>query len=52
MDVPAPQAGVVRELKVSVGDTVSEGSVILMLEGAAASGDGAGGRRGRREGGA
>jgi dihydrolipoamide dehydrogenase len=40
MDVPAPQAGVVRELKVSVGDTVSEGSVILMLEGAAADGGG------------
>src|SRR3954447_23453672 len=42
MDVPAPQAGVVRELKVSVGDTVSEGSVILMLEGAAAGGSGDG----------
>ncbi|HUX89069.1 MAG TPA: dihydrolipoyl dehydrogenase [Gallionellaceae bacterium] len=32
MDVPAPVAGVVKELKVKVGDTVSEGSVILMLE--------------------
>jgi dihydrolipoamide dehydrogenase len=41
MDVPAPQGGVVRELKVDVGDTVSEGSVILTLEGAAA-GDGGG----------
>jgi dihydrolipoamide dehydrogenase len=32
MDVPAPQAGVVRELKVKSGDKVSQGSVILMLE--------------------
>ena len=32
MDVPAPAAGVVKELKLKAGDTVSEGSVILMLE--------------------
>jgi len=32
MDVPAPVAGVVKELKLKVGDKVSEGSVILMLE--------------------
>jgi pyruvate dehydrogenase E2 component (dihydrolipoamide acetyltransferase) len=32
LEVPAPQAGVVKELKVSVGDTVSEGTVLLMLE--------------------
>ena len=32
MDVPAPAAGVVKEFKIKVGDTVSEGSVILMLE--------------------
>lgn len=32
MEVPAPQAGVVKELKVSVGDTVSEGTVLLLLE--------------------
>jgi len=32
MDVPAPVAGIVKELKLKVGDTVSEGSVILMLE--------------------
>jgi pyruvate dehydrogenase E2 component (dihydrolipoamide acetyltransferase) len=38
MDVPAPAAGVVKELKVSVGDTVSEGSLVLTLEPA---GDGA-----------
>jgi dihydrolipoamide dehydrogenase len=41
MDVPAPQAGTVQELRVDVGDTVSEGSVILVLEGAAADGGGA-----------
>ncbi|SFU98327.1 dihydrolipoyllysine-residue acetyltransferase [Halomonas korlensis] len=32
MDVPAPAAGTVKEVKVKVGDTVSEGSTILMLE--------------------
>jgi pyruvate dehydrogenase E2 component (dihydrolipoamide acetyltransferase) len=32
MDVPAPAAGTIRELKVKLGDKVSEGSVILMLE--------------------
>ncbi len=32
MDVPAPQAGVVTEIKVSVGDKVSEGTDILILE--------------------
>jgi dihydrolipoamide dehydrogenase len=45
MDVPAPQAGTIAELKVSVGDNVSEGSVILMLDpaGAEAESDGDGG---------
>jgi dihydrolipoamide dehydrogenase len=32
MDVPAPAGGVVKELAVSVGDTVSEGSLILLLD--------------------
>jgi len=32
MDVPSPQAGVVRELKLKVGDKVSEGSPILTLD--------------------
>ncbi|MGH8727685.1 MAG: dihydrolipoyllysine-residue acetyltransferase [Burkholderiales bacterium] len=32
MDVPAPSAGVVKELKVKAGDKVSEGSTILLLE--------------------
>jgi dihydrolipoamide dehydrogenase len=35
MEIPAPQAGIVRELKVSVGDTVSEGGALLVLEVAA-----------------
>src|SRR3954468_23804972 len=34
MDVPSPAAGTIRDLKVSVGDTVSEGTVILTLDGA------------------
>ena len=36
IEVPSPQAGVVKGLKVKVGDKVSEGSVILMLEPTAA----------------
>lgn len=32
MDVPAPQAGTVKELKVNVGDKVSQGSLVLLLE--------------------
>jgi pyruvate dehydrogenase E2 component (dihydrolipoamide acetyltransferase) len=32
MDVPAPFAGVVKELKVQIGDKVSEGSPLLTLE--------------------
>jgi dihydrolipoamide dehydrogenase len=38
MDVPAPQAGTVSELKVKVGDRVSEGDVVLVLETEAAAG--------------
>jgi pyruvate dehydrogenase E2 component (dihydrolipoamide acetyltransferase) len=34
MEVPAPFAGVIRELKVKVGDAVSEGSVVAMVEAA------------------
>ena len=33
MDVPSPGSGTIKELKVKVGDTVSEGSVILLLDG-------------------
>ncbi|PKH02457.1 dihydrolipoyllysine-residue acetyltransferase [Psychromonas sp. MB-3u-54] len=32
MDVPAPFAGVVKEIKVAAGDKVSEGSLILVVE--------------------
>ncbi|AXV76869.1 MULTISPECIES: dihydrolipoyllysine-residue acetyltransferase [Ralstonia solanacearum species complex] len=32
MDVPSPKSGVVRELKIKVGDAVSEGSLVLLLE--------------------
>jgi len=32
MDVPSPSAGVVKDLKLRVGDKVSEGGVILTLE--------------------
>jgi pyruvate dehydrogenase E2 component (dihydrolipoamide acetyltransferase) len=35
MDVPSPSAGKVKDLKVKVGDRVSEGAVILLLEAAA-----------------
>ncbi|WP_199609621.1 pyruvate dehydrogenase complex dihydrolipoyllysine-residue acetyltransferase [Flocculibacter collagenilyticus] len=35
MDIPAPQAGTVKEIKVAVGDKVSEGSLIVMLEASA-----------------
>ena len=34
MDVPSPAAGTVKEMKVKLGDKVSEGSVILILEAA------------------
>ena len=36
MDVPSPVAGVVKELKVKLGDKVSEGSVIVIVDSAAA----------------
>src|SRR4030065_1356516 len=32
MDVPAPVAGTVKEVKVKVGDLVAEGAVVLWLE--------------------
>jgi pyruvate dehydrogenase E2 component (dihydrolipoamide acetyltransferase) len=36
MDVPAPAAGIVKEVKVKIGDKVSEGAVIVLLEAAGA----------------
>src|SRR5580692_8712460 len=41
MEVPSSEAGVVGEIKVRVGDTVSEGSVLLTLSGDGASANGA-----------
>ena len=38
MEVPAPFAGVVRELKVKVGDTLSEGGVVALIEPAEGAG--------------
>ena len=32
MEIPSPSAGVVKQLKVKVGDKVAEGSMILLLE--------------------
>ncbi len=32
MEIPSPEAGVVKEIKVNLGDNVSEGSLILILE--------------------
>jgi dihydrolipoamide dehydrogenase len=37
MDVPAPFAGTIKQLRVKIGDRVSEGSVLLTLEGDAAA---------------
>lgn len=37
MDVPSPAEGVVKEIRLKVGDTVSEGSVILLIESGASA---------------
>jgi pyruvate dehydrogenase E2 component (dihydrolipoamide acetyltransferase) len=37
MEVPSPAAGVVKEIRIAEGDRVSEGTLILILEGAGAS---------------
>ncbi|MFZ5964315.1 dihydrolipoyllysine-residue acetyltransferase [Thalassococcus sp. BH17M4-6] len=39
MEVPSPAAGTVKEIKVSEGDTVSEGTVIMVFEEAEGGGD-------------
>ncbi len=38
MEIPSPQAGVVKEIKIKAGDKVSEGSLILMIETSATAG--------------
>ena len=41
MEIPSSHAGVVKELRVKLGDKVKEGSIVLVLEGdASAAGDG------------
>ncbi len=47
MEIPSSHAGVVKELKVKVGDKVAEGSVVLTLE---AAGCGSAPRRGGTQG--
>src|SRR5574343_1047752 len=37
MEIPCSHAGVVKELKVKVGDKVNQGDLVLVLEGAAGS---------------
>ena len=32
MEIPSPESGIVKQLKVSIGDKVSPGSIILLLE--------------------
>ncbi|HEU4812833.1 MAG TPA: dihydrolipoyllysine-residue acetyltransferase [Xanthomonadaceae bacterium] len=39
MEVPAPFAGVVKEVKVKVGDTLSEGGVVALIEAEGEGGD-------------
>src|SRR5688572_11899418 len=38
MEVPSPASGVVKELRVKVGDKVSQGSAVLVLEAAEGKG--------------
>ena len=41
MEVPAAQAGTVKEIKVNVGDTVTTGSLVFIFEGESAGADSA-----------
>src|SRR3954470_22405883 len=38
MEIPSSHAGVVKEVKIKLGDKVSKGTPLVVLEGAAASG--------------
>ena len=49
MDVPSPAAGVVRDVRLKVGDKVSEGAVVLVLEAPSPQPSPAGGRGGTVE---
>ena len=44
MEIPASQGGVVKELKVKLGDKVKQGSLVLLLEAAGATTGPAGGQ--------
>lgn len=46
MEVPSPQAGTVKSIAVAVGDEVSEGALLLTLEGVESEGDGGSGEGG------
>ena len=37
MEIPASQGGVVKEVKVKLGDKVKQGSVVLVLDGEGAA---------------
>ena len=39
MEIPSPEAGVVKEVKVSIGDKVSQGDVLISMEVSAAAAD-------------
>ncbi|MBK5104631.1 MAG: dihydrolipoyl dehydrogenase [Burkholderiales bacterium] len=41
MEIPSPAAGVVKQMKIKVGDKVSEGTAIMLLEPAAAAAEAA-----------
>ncbi|MEM6670444.1 MAG: dihydrolipoyllysine-residue acetyltransferase [Pseudomonadota bacterium] len=41
MDVPAPASGVVKEIKVALGDKLSEGALIMVIDGAGAGAEAA-----------
>ncbi|MCK9490009.1 MAG: dihydrolipoyl dehydrogenase [Xanthomonadales bacterium] len=44
LEVPAPAAGTIREIKVKVGDSLSEGDVVAVLDAGDEAGDEAGGK--------
>ncbi len=48
MEVPSPQAGIVKEIKVSVGDKTQTGALIMIFDSADGAADAAP-ARGRRE---
>ena len=49
MEVPSPQAGTVKSIAVSVGDAVSEGALLLTLEGVESEGESGDGGSGSDE---